>query len=312
MAASAQTVPESFLQIIEPRAWLRSLTRVPPQRNADVGIFPSCTRRRTDQSYLQQSLLITRFKLTYLPPDVGAKGAYRRWSSQAHHFSKPHTGYSIERTNWIRQNERHLMYAFDLCNKVSLMRLVAAAARFEADPQLVARLVCSCVSLAGVGLLSAVSRAANFARFASVPSSKRSMLLSLAIFSSRLRARAAFAIFRAILFAFLSSRVVSGLPCSGVIRFPLRVADTFMLLFNSGPKRIVAKSAAVHPSPTPRPPKDASPPSRTRRRRGRPWPPPVAWCRLGVERCVCVVLCFLECAACLRLVQGCPDSACHP
>ena len=114
------------------------------------------------------------------------------------------------------------------------MRLVAAAARFEADPQLVARLVCSCVSLAGVGLLSAVSRAANFARFASVPSSKRSMLLSLDIFSSRLRARAAFAIFRAILFAFLSSRVVSGLlPCSGVIPFPLRVADTFMLLFNS-------------------------------------------------------------------------------
>jgi hypothetical protein len=227
-------------------------------------------------------------------------------------LSKPHTGYSIERTNWIRQNERHLIYAFDLCNKVSLMRLVAAAARFEADPQLVARLVCAPGSLAGVGLLSAVSRAANFARFASVPSSKRSMLLSLAIFSSRLRARAAFAIFRAILFAFLSSRVVSGLPCSGVIRFPLRVADTFMLLFNSGPKRIVAKSAAVHPSPTPRPPKDASPPSRTRRRRGRPWPPPVAWCRLGVERCVCVVLCFLDCAACLRLVQGCPESACHP
>ena len=36
-----------------------------------------------------------------------------------------------------------------------------------------------------------------------------------------------------------------------------------------------------------------------------------AWCRLGVERCVCVVLSFLECAACLRLVQGCPESAWH-
>ena len=32
---------------------------------------------------------------------------------------------------------------------------------------------------------------------------------------------------------------------------------------------------------------------------------------IGVERCVCMVLCFFECAACFRLGLRCPESACH-
>jgi hypothetical protein len=40
-------------------------------------------------------------------------------------------------------------------------------------------------------------------------------------------------------------------------------------------------------------------------RQCRPWlGPKHAWCRLRVERCVRVVLCFMECAACFILVLG--------
>ena len=58
-----------------------------------------------------------------------------------------------------------------------------------------------------------------------------------------------------------------------------------------------------------------TPPCISPARQCRPGPGPGhmrARCRLGLERCVCVVLCFLECAGCFRLVQGCPVSACHP
>ena len=44
----------------------------------------------------------------------------------------------------------------------------------------------------------------------------------------------------------------------------------------------------------------------------RPRPGPKrARCRLRVERCVCVVLCNFECAACIRLGLRCPVSAWH-
>ena len=51
-------------------------------------------------------------------------------------------------------------------------------------------------------------------------------------------------------------------------------------------------------------------------RHGNADPPPArgpgrARCRLGVERCVCVVLCYFECAACFRLGLRCPVSAWH-
>ena len=51
-------------------------------------------------------------------------------------------------------------------------------------------------------------------------------------------------------------------------------------------------------------------------RHGNADPPPPrgpgrARCRLGVERCVCVVLCYFECAACFRLGLRCPVSAWH-
>jgi len=36
-----------------------------------------------------------------------------------------------------------------------------------------------------------------------------------------------------------------------------------------------------------------------------------ARCRLRVERCVCVVLCNFDCAACMRLGLRCPVSAWH-
>ena len=39
--------------------------------------------------------------------------------------------------------------------------------------------------------------------------------------------------------------------------------------------------------------------------------PKRARCRLRVERCVCVVLCYFECAACFRLGLRCPVSAWH-
>ena len=39
--------------------------------------------------------------------------------------------------------------------------------------------------------------------------------------------------------------------------------------------------------------------------------PGCAQCRLRVERCVCVVLYYFECATCIRLVQGCTVSAWH-
>ena len=42
----------------------------------------------------------------------------------------------------------------------------------------------------------------------------------------------------------------------------------------------------------------------------RPWPKR-ARCRLRVEQCVCVVLCYFECAACFRLGLLCPVSAWH-
>ena len=41
-----------------------------------------------------------------------------------------------------------------------------------------------------------------------------------------------------------------------------------------------------------------------------PWPKR-ATCLLRVERCVCVVLCYFECAACFRLGLRCPVSAWH-
>ena len=47
--------------------------------------------------------------------------------------------------------------------------------------------------------------------------------------------------------------------------------------------------------------------SQTRHRPG----PKRARCRLRVERCVCVFWRYFECAACFRLVQGCPESACY-
>ena len=43
-----------------------------------------------------------------------------------------------------------------------------------------------------------------------------------------------------------------------------------------------------------------------------PWPARGQCVNGGVERCVCVVLCFLECAACFRLMRGCSVSACNP
>jgi hypothetical protein len=39
--------------------------------------------------------------------------------------------------------------------------------------------------------------------------------------------------------------------------------------------------------------------------------PKRARCRLRVERCVCVFLCYFECAACIRLGLRCPVSAWH-